>query len=76
MAICVECLFYDNNLVFSKCGNLDLPISDFVHGVRSCQTLNAKGECKGFKPKPEPKSIYDLPSDEVLAQGGKPNATN
>lgn len=59
MAICVECIYYDHDENQLVCDNEDLPITDFVRGVRHCVVLNPKGECKGFKRKGERESIYE-----------------
>jgi hypothetical protein len=63
MAICVECVYYQNE----DCLNSDLPIDDFIHGTRDCYELNIKGDCKGFKAKSKPESIYETKEDEELA---------
>ena len=65
MAICVECIYVNNNLL--ECNNADLPITDFVDGTRDCYELNPKGACKGFKAKAKAESIYESKEDEELA---------
>lgn len=67
MAICIDCEFIlDLNKGF--CNNPELPITDFIYGIRDCQELNPKGGCMGFKPKSQPESIYELKSDEELGR--------
>ena len=66
MDICVRCL-HCRDFEEPRCDNEDLPISDFVLGVRLCSDLNQKGDCKGFKAQPQAESIYELKSDEELA---------
>ena len=66
VSICVECRHYGQSGAFD-CHNTDLPISDFVYGARFCAVLNAKGDCKGFKAKPQTYSIYESKEDEDLA---------
>ena len=58
MAICVECEY--KNIDRGTCKNPDLPITDFVYGVRACNILNAEGNCKGFKPLSQDEPIYEL----------------
>lgn len=70
MAICVECE-YCSMLQRERCSNPDLPINDFVRGDRFCDILNAKGDCKGFKAKIKPDSIFDSKEDEELAKAYK-----
>ena len=78
MPICVECvhhlIYKDGREKDVACQNPDLPITDFIYGIRWCDHLNSKGDCKGFKPQAKPESIYEFSSDEVLAQEGKLNA--
>lgn len=50
MAICVECSHSVKGGAFIRCNNSELSITDFVYGLRDCKELNAKGDCKGFKP--------------------------
>lgn len=66
MAVCKECDYFNKDVL--ECNNPDLPLTDFVLGTRSCDELNAKGECKGFKAKPTPESIYESKEDEDLAK--------
>lgn len=76
MAICVECKyrafhfkedadFADKSL---RCTNPDLPMTDYVYGIRLCEVLNSKGDCKGFKAQPQNESIYESKEDEELAK--------
>ena len=67
MPICVECEYKEIDR--GICKNSDLPIDDFVYGTRDCESLNYKGDCKGFKPNSEigcikPESVYELKEDE------------
>ena len=64
MAICIECEYY----VQDWCRNPDLPIDNWVLGIRDCYELNHKGDCKGFEAKLNKESIYELPTDEELAK--------
>jgi len=66
MAICIECV-YCNALARARCNNSELPITNFIYGVRHCDTINIKGDCKGFKPIPKSWSIYESKADEELA---------
>ena len=68
MAICVKCVYHHEAEDDIVCNNSDLPITDFVCGVRYCVSLNSKGNCAGFKAQPERESIYELPKDEELAK--------
>ena len=58
MPICIKCAYKDTDS--PTCTNCDLPITEFVYGVRACITLNAEGECKGFKP---------IESDSIMVAG-------
>ncbi len=64
MPICIKCIHKD--IDGPACSNSDLPITEFVYGVRACSILNPKGDCKGFKPQA---SIYESKEDENLAHG-------
>ena len=68
--ICVECQHMKNR-EYGECGNSDLPVTEHVHGTRDCETLNPKGDCKGFKPQAKPESIYETKKDEDLANTTK-----
>ena len=63
ISICVDCNFM-LDLNKGLCNNPDLPISDYVYGTRDCKELNAKGECKGFKPESQPEFIYELGKED------------
>ena len=65
-AICVHCI-HSKDFEELRCDNDDLPISDFVLGVRLCRDLNSKGDCKGFSATPPYESIYESKKDEDLA---------
>ena len=67
MPICVECEYHGER-INNRCNNPDLPITDFVRGLRECKILNDKGDCKGFKPQSQNQSIYELKEDEELAK--------
>ena len=67
MAICIECSHALAGGVFVTCRNSELPVTDFVYGIRDCKELNPKGNCKGFKPQSQ-SSIYELKEDEELAK--------
>ena len=70
MPICVECAYHGENAsapIFT-CGNDDLPVTDFVTGIKDCHTLNPTGNCKGFKLQRQRESIYELKKDEDLAK--------
>ena len=69
MAICVKCAYHHEAEDDIVCNNPELPITDFVCGVRYCVSLNSKGNCAGFKaPLPMNESIHELPKDEELAR--------
>ena len=64
MAICIDCQHHIEFQDGVACSNSDLPITDFVNGLRICTILNPKGGCKGFKPQSQPESIYKLGEDD------------
>ena len=66
-SICIYCIHCKDHEEFT-CNNNDLPMTDFLRGVRYCRHLNSRGDCKSFKPKSEPESIYELKEDEDLAK--------
>ena len=72
MAICVKCVYHEIYVTGEEkdvaCKNPDLPITDFIYGIRWCDNLNPKGDCKGFKPQAKPDSIYESKTDEELAR--------
>lgn len=67
MAICVQCEYHLGNSQVT-CSNENLPITDFVYGIRRCDIFNAKGQCMGFKRKGECESIFETKADEDLAK--------
>lgn len=74
MAICVECE-YCEPLQRARCTNADLPVKDFIYGIKHCDDYNIFGNCKGFKAKStrpgafeQRESIYESKEDEVLAK--------
>lgn len=68
MPICVQCGWCQDfkDGTDATCMNPDLPLTDYVYGIRLCNKLNSDGNCKGFKPQSD-ESIYELKEDQVMA---------
>ena len=68
VTLCIKCGHHTELEGTDFCNNTELPLCGFVRGDRYCDELNTEGNCKGFKPKPEPESIYESKADEDLAK--------